>query len=59
MSKPVENTKNQKYLFSDAEIKILLKTKQDFLDGKTTARDWADIEEDLNRLYNTDLPKSV
>jgi hypothetical protein len=43
---------NTDYTFSEAEIKSLLKTKQDFIDGKTTARDWKDIEEDLNRAYN-------
>ena len=35
--------------FSNAEIESLLKTKQEFLDGKTTARDWSDIEKDLDR----------
>ncbi len=40
------------YAFTDAEIKDLLKTKQDFIEGKTTARDWTDIEEDLNSAYN-------
>lgn len=40
------------YSFSATEIESLLKTKQDFLDGKTTARNWEDIEEDLNRAYN-------
>jgi len=40
------------YAFSEAEIKSFLKTKQDFVDGKTTARDWKDIEEDLDRAYN-------
>ncbi len=44
--------KTKEYSFSEAEIKDLLKTKQDFLDGKTTARDWKDIEDDLNRAYN-------
>jgi hypothetical protein len=38
--------------FSDAEIKGLLHTRQDFLDGKTTARNWNDIEDDLDRAYN-------
>ena len=42
----------KEYAFSEAEIKSLVKTKQDFIDGKTTARDWNDIEEDLNRAYN-------
>jgi hypothetical protein len=40
------------YIFSEAEIKDFVKTRQDFIDGKTTARDWTDIEEDLNRAFN-------
>jgi hypothetical protein len=40
------------YTFSQEEINGLIKTKQDFLDGKTTARDWNDVKDDLNRAYN-------
>jgi hypothetical protein len=40
------------YGFSDEEIKSLVKTKQDFLDGKTTARNWEDVENDLNRAFD-------
>ncbi|MES2378833.1 MAG: hypothetical protein V4553_19735 [Bacteroidota bacterium] len=43
---------NTDFAFSDKEIKDFLKTKQDFIDGKTTARNWTDIEDDLNRAYN-------
>lgn len=43
---------NDEYVFSEEQIASLVKTKQDFLDGKTTARDWEDIEEDLNRAYS-------
>jgi hypothetical protein len=43
---------NEEYTFSKSEIDSLIKTKQDFLDGKTTARDWTDIEQDLTRAYN-------
>jgi hypothetical protein len=43
---------DQSYAFSDAEIKDLVKTRQDYIDGKTTARDWKDIEEDLNRAFD-------
>jgi hypothetical protein len=42
----------EEYTFTEAEIKGLIKTKQDFIDGKTTARDWTEIEEELNRAYN-------
>ena len=43
---------DNEYAFTEAEIEGLLKTKQDFMDGKTTARNWTDIEQDLNRAYN-------
>jgi hypothetical protein len=43
---------NDEYVFSEEQIASLVKTKQDFLDGKTTARNWDDIEEDLNRAYS-------
>jgi len=36
-------------LFSEIEINGFIQTRQDFLDGKTTARNWDDIEDDLNR----------
>ena len=39
-------------LFSETEINGFIQTRQDFLDGKTTARNWSDIEDDLNRAYN-------
>jgi len=38
--------------FSKKDIEGLLKSKKDFLEGKTTARNWDDIEEDLNSAYN-------
>ena len=40
------------YPFLKADIEGFLKTQQDFLEGKTPARDWKDIEEDLDRAYN-------
>lgn len=40
------------YPFSKKDIEGFLKSKQEFLDGKTTARDWEDIEEDLNRAFD-------
>lgn len=40
------------YIFSEAEIKDITKTRQDYIDGKTTARDWTDIEQDLNSAFN-------
>jgi hypothetical protein len=43
---------DKEYAFSEDEIASLVKTKQDFIEGKTTARNWTDIEEDLNRAYN-------
>ena len=46
----VDNDKE--FVFSKSDIDGLVKTKQDFIEGKTTARDWTDIEEDLNRAYS-------
>lgn len=43
---------DKEYVFSESEIASLIKTKQDFIEGKTTARNWTDIEDDLNRAYN-------
>jgi len=43
---------DKEYNFSEAEIESLVKAKKDFLEGKTTARNWKDIEGDLNRAYN-------
>ena len=37
------------YIFSKEEIESLVKRKQDFIDGKTTARDFDEIEKDLDR----------
>jgi len=38
------------YVFSDKEIEGFVKTKQDFLDGKITARD--EVKKDLDRAFN-------
>jgi hypothetical protein len=43
---------NTDYNFTEQEIQGLLKTKQDFLEGKTTARNWNDIEQDLNNAFH-------
>jgi len=43
---------NEQYVFTLAEIASLVKTKQDFIDGKTTARDWTEIEEDFDLRYS-------
>jgi len=43
----VEN--EDEYIFSKEEIESLVKRKQDFIDGKTTARDFDEIEKDLDR----------
>ena len=43
---------NADYNFSEQEIKDLLKTKQDLLEGKTTARNWEDIEQELNNAFD-------
>ncbi len=43
---------NTDYNFSEQDIKDLLKTKQDFLEGKSSARDWNEIEQDLERAFH-------
>jgi hypothetical protein len=37
------------FVLSEADVKDLLQTKKDFIDGKTTARPWEDIKRDLRR----------
>jgi hypothetical protein len=37
------------FVLSEADVKGLLQTKSDFIDGKTTARPWEDIKRDLRR----------
>lgn len=39
------------YVFSDTQIADFERTQQDFLAGKTAARDWEDIKNDLSRVY--------
>lgn len=34
---------------SEEEVKGLLQTKRDFLEGRTSARSWEDIKRDLRR----------
>lgn len=58
MTKP--DTNNEEYTFSQDEIESFIKTKQDFIEGKTTARDWIEIEEELDNLYpNQPLTQST
>lgn len=38
--------------FSEAEINSFKQTRQDYIDGKTTARDWSEIKKDLGRAFN-------
>ena len=45
--RPVEE--QETFPFSPEEIKSLLQTKQDFLDGKTFARPWEEIKQQLRR----------
>jgi hypothetical protein len=52
MSDQKSSPANMDYVFSKEEIESLLQTQQDYLDGKTAARDWEEIEEELNRKYN-------
>ena len=45
-------TEEDKYVFSESELDGFERTRKDFLDGKTTARSWAEVKEDLNRAFN-------
>jgi geranylgeranyl pyrophosphate synthase len=40
------------YIFSQDEINGFLKTNQDITEGKTTVRDWKDVESDLKRAFH-------
>jgi hypothetical protein len=51
MAKPEEIKDDQEYSFSEEEIEGFVQTMQGFIDGKTTAQSWEEIEEDLNRTY--------
>ena len=57
MTNPTMNKNDWEYAFSEAEIASFIQTMQDFKDGKTTARDWTEIEEELNRKYGANPPK--
>jgi len=39
----------ESFPFSQEEVKGLLQTKQDFMEGKTTACPWEDIKQKLRR----------
>lgn len=41
----------KQFVLSENELKKLVKTRQNFLDWKTTARSWEEIEKDLEQLY--------
>ncbi len=38
--------------FSKSEIEGFLKSKEDFTSGKTTAKDWNEVDEELKSAYN-------
>ncbi|MES2112893.1 MAG: hypothetical protein V4577_29350 [Bacteroidota bacterium] len=40
------------YAFSETEIEGFMKTRQDYLDGKTTTRSWADVKKDLDSAFD-------
>ncbi|SFS87945.1 hypothetical protein [Sphingobacterium wenxiniae] len=41
----------ESYVFTDAQLADFEKSKQEFLDGKTTAKSWDDIKKDLESVY--------
>ncbi len=40
------------YIFSKDQIADFERSKQEFLDGKSTANNWEDIKKDLDRAYS-------
>ena len=44
-------TDEQEFQFTDEEIAGFVKTKQDYLDGKMTGRNWDEVKNDLNRVF--------
>jgi len=54
MDNSIDNQEEYCLISSLTQIDIcsLIDTKQDFSDGKTTARDWLDIEKDLYNLFD-------
>jgi hypothetical protein len=40
------------YQFSESEIAGFVKTKQDYLEGKTTARNWDEVKKDLHSAFS-------
>lgn len=59
MTDPTEKSHNPEYPFSQRDIESLVKTQQDFIDGKTTARDWSEIKNELNNLYGDVFPDKL
>lgn len=39
------------YVFTDAQMADFEQSKQEFLDGNTTAKSWDDIKRDLESVY--------
>jgi hypothetical protein len=42
----------KEYIFTKEQISGFVKTQQDFIEGKATARDWRDIEKDLDSAFD-------
>lgn len=51
-NKSIISSNSDRFILSDEELKKLVKTRQDFIEGETAARDWKEIEKDLDQLYN-------
>jgi len=56
MAKTTKKINTKDYIFSEEKIQSFLQTQQDFIKGKTTARDWEEIHQDLKHKFETDLP---
>ncbi len=45
------NESPESYAFSKDQIADFERSRQDFLDGKSTANNWENIKKDLDRVY--------
>ncbi|GAA4786242.1 hypothetical protein GCM10023231_12720 [Olivibacter ginsenosidimutans] len=46
------NEETEEYAFTASELKSFRDTQKAFKQGKTTAKDWNEIQKDLNRAFH-------
>lgn len=47
----IDDESTQGYVFTDAQMADFEQSKQEFVDGKTTAKSWDDIKKNLESVY--------